>query len=221
VWEEEKGIYTLVDGYNRFDICKTHKIEYHICIKSFSTRDEVKLWIWDNQEARRNMSPFRRVEGALQLKDVISEQAKEQQRKKKKKDKQEGCPKLDKVKDKEVHTDKILANKAGVSRNTFRNAEAIVKQIAKGKVDKKDIDGLRSGKKKINSIYNKYCAGQAKPRKQSNQNMEERSNSFVNLLKMQVSKYFSSIEDRKLIYKQLSEQLSELAKGIEDDISQQ
>ena len=155
VWKE-KGI--LVDGHNRYDICKVHGKKYRITEKSFANENEVKLWIWDNQEGRRNMTPFRRVEVVLNLKEIIAEQAKDNQRKRgRRKSSEEGCPKLDKVNDRQVHTDKVLAKKAGVSRNTFRNAEAIVKKILAGKVDEKDITALRNGKKKINSVYLKYC----------------------------------------------------------------
>ena len=170
VWEDDEGGFTLIDGYNRFEICKKHKIDYRICIKSFTSRNEVKLWIWDNQEGRRNMSPFRRVEATLNLKDTIAERAKEEKdkaRKRKRKDKGLVCPKLDRPKDEQVHTYQILAKKAGVSKNTYRNAESIVKMINKRKVEQKDIDALRSGKKRINSIYNKYCVNKLATQKTS------------------------------------------------------
>ena len=160
IWKEEKK---LVDGHNRHDICMEYPVKkFRTIEKSFTNRDEVKLWIWDNQKGRRNMSPFRRVEAALKLKDIFEEQAREERdkarrRRRKCKDNELACPKLDKPKDKQVHTDKILAGKAKVSRNTFRHAEAIVKKMNAGKIDKKDIDALRSDKKKINTIYLKYC----------------------------------------------------------------
>jgi ParB-like chromosome segregation protein Spo0J len=78
VWKE-KGI--LVDGHTRHDICKKHGRKFRIIEMPFDNEDEVKLWIWDNQEGRRNMTPFRRVEVVLNLKSIIAEQAKKNQRK--------------------------------------------------------------------------------------------------------------------------------------------
>jgi len=123
VW---KGKGMLVDRHNRRDICRDKGKKYRIVEKFFESENEVKLWIWENQKGRRNLSPFRRVGIVLNLKDIIAEQAKEQQRKGKGRGRK-GCPKLDKAKGEQVHADKILAMKASVSRNTFRHAEAIVK----------------------------------------------------------------------------------------------
>ena len=200
VWKE-KGI--LVDGHNRYDICKKHGKRYRIVEKSFANEDEVKLWIWDNQEGRRNMTPFRRVEVVLNLKDIIAEQAKEKQRKGGGRKGRAGCPKLDKAKDKQIHTDKVLAKRAGVSRNTFRHAEAIVKKIVAGKVEEKDIIGLRNGKKKINSIYLKYCV--AKPTIQkSSQDLTGRIKTAFATLEKQITHV-----DRTNFYEQIIEWANE------------
>ena len=214
VWEDEDGTYTLIDGYNRYEICVKHKIKYRICIKSFASRDEVKQWIWDNQESRRNMSPFRRVEATLQLKDIIAKQAKEEQdkarkRKGKHKDRGLACPKLDRPKDEQVHTYQILAKRAGVSKNTYRNAEAVVKQIRKGKVSEKDLDELRSGKKKINSIYLKYCVNKTATQKAS-QDLSGRIESTFSTLEKQ----FSHV-DRTDLYNQIIEWANAQKAGIE------
>ena len=208
VWKE-KGI--LVDGHNRRDICKEHGRRYRIVEKSFTNEAEVKLWIWDNQESRRNMTPFRRVEVVLNLKEIIAEQAKNNQRKRgRRKSGEEGCPKLDKAKDNPVHTDKILAKKAGVSRNTFRNAEAIVKKMEAGKVEEKDINGLRSGKKKINSIYLKYCDKKSATQKPP-QDLSGRIESTFSTLEKQ----FAHV-DRTDFYDKIIEWAKNQKAGIEE-----
>jgi len=213
VWKE-KGV--LVDGHNRLDICKEHGKRYHIVEKSFANEDDVKLWIWDNQEGKRNMTPFRRVEVVLNLKDIIAKQAKEQQRKGKGRGRK-GCPKLDKAKAEQVHTDKVLAKRAGVSRNTFRHAEAIVKKMEAGKIEKKDISGLRNGKKKINSVYLKYCVDPSsktqtcptpKIKHQLADDIAERSKTFFEFLEEYVSDSFSLTEDRNYIYEKVIEWVS-------------
>ena len=202
VWKE-KGI--LVDGHNRLKICKENGKDYFAIEKSFANREEVKLWIWDNQESRRNMSPFRRVEVVLQLKDIIAEQAKKKQRagggNKRTGGGGSGCPKLDKATDKPVHTDKILARKAGISKGTFKNAESIVKKILKGKVSEKDIAALRNGNAKINTMYKKYCADPSKVSPQPSQEIEGRIDRSLSA----VERRFSQIADRFSFYDKIIE----------------
>jgi hypothetical protein len=53
VWQE-KGI--LVDGYNRFDVARIHKIKCKYIVKSFKDRSEVIEWIVQNQLGRRNLT---------------------------------------------------------------------------------------------------------------------------------------------------------------------
>ena len=219
VW---KGKRKLVDGHHRREICNDLGKKYRIKEMPFVNEDEIKQWIWNNQEGRRNLSPFRRVEVTLQLKDIIAKQAKEEQdrarkRKGKRRDRGLVCPKLDKPKDGQVHTDKILAKKAGVSKNTFRHAESIVKEIGKGKVKQKDIDELRSGKAKINTMYNKYCLDASKT-KGVKGDISERSDRFFKSIKTQLDRFFPQSDDSNYIYQELSKQLSAWANeaGIEE-----
>ncbi len=46
----------IVDGHNRYEICKKHGIPFAIEEKSFSCREEVIAWICANQLGRRNIS---------------------------------------------------------------------------------------------------------------------------------------------------------------------
>lgn len=46
----------LVDGHNRYEICKKHGIEYRTVQKEFKDRNEAKLWMISNQLARRNLT---------------------------------------------------------------------------------------------------------------------------------------------------------------------
>jgi hypothetical protein len=190
---------------------------------SFDSEDDVKRWIWDNQEGRRNLSPFRRVEVTLQLKDIIAKQAKEERdkaRKRKRKGRGLACPKLDTPKDEKVHTYQILAKKAGVSKNTYRNAEAIVKKIDSGKISEKDIDELRNGKAKINTIYNKYCLGTSKE-KGTKGDISERSDRFFKSIRTQIDRFFPQTDDRNYMYEQLYKQIGQWIVCGDDDIPPQ
>lgn len=76
VWKD-----TIIDGHNRYHICKANNIAYNTVdmTSDFETEDEVKAWIIKNQFARRNIDKYQRSQLALQLKDIIAAKAKENQ----------------------------------------------------------------------------------------------------------------------------------------------
>ena len=63
---------TIIDGYNRYQICKKHKIEYKTKEIKFKDNNEAKIWIINNQLARRNLSAYAKVELNLILEDILS-----------------------------------------------------------------------------------------------------------------------------------------------------
>lgn len=50
-------IYILIDGHNRFSICKKNHLDYRINIMRFASLDEVKEYMIDFQLGRRNLTP--------------------------------------------------------------------------------------------------------------------------------------------------------------------
>ncbi|MGL6193911.1 MAG: hypothetical protein ACRC2T_03720 [Thermoguttaceae bacterium] len=70
---------TLIDGHHRYAICTKHNIDYGVTEFTFSDINEAKLWIFTNQDNRRNLTPYQRGEIALKLKDTIAAKAKERQ----------------------------------------------------------------------------------------------------------------------------------------------
>ena len=118
-----------------------------------------------------------------------------------------------------VNTYDILADRAGVSPNTVRNAEAILANAAKGRkggVSLKVLNALRRGKVSINKIYNQYCADQSKKPKRQDKDITERTNDVFKLLKLYLGRAFSRTDDRNYIYQELSKQLSEWATEKKD-----
>lgn len=161
----KKGAATpiLIDGYNRFDICEEYKIEYSIIEKSFNDEEEVKLWMWENQESRRNMTAYQRIEVVLQFKDIIEEQAKQNQRD----GGGSGCEKIHKAKLKKIRTSEVLGNRAGVSYRQVVKVLDIQEKRNEGVISQKELDKLREGKVSISYIHNKYCATQPTAPKQT------------------------------------------------------
>ena len=56
-----------------------HNISFNTVQKEFASRDEVKLWMLQNQLSRRNLNDFQRVEMVRRCEDAIKAQAKERQ----------------------------------------------------------------------------------------------------------------------------------------------
>ena len=127
IWGKEN---ILLDGHNRYYICKKHNIEFKVFEKDFDSRGDAKAWIIRNQLARRNLSKYERSVLALKYKDIIAKQAKEQQIRKPNSVRQKSD------KQKSIDTKKELASIAGVSHDTIHKVE-IIKKEAPDKLLKK------------------------------------------------------------------------------------
>jgi len=67
----------LVDGHNRHEICNKHGIEFKtVQNTSFSSIDDVMLWMIDNQLGRRSVTDFQRGVLALRKRDIIAARVK-------------------------------------------------------------------------------------------------------------------------------------------------
>lgn len=52
---------TIIDGHNRYDICKKHDIKFTTVNKEFDSRDAVLSWIYNNQLSRRNIDNLQKT----------------------------------------------------------------------------------------------------------------------------------------------------------------
>ena len=152
-WEEER---ILVDGHGRADIYDEFQEELgdefnieppRIVWMSFINRDEAKMWIFKNQDARRNWNAFRRIVAALQFKPYYAEQAKTNQH-----------AGVSQNLGKGIEANEEVAKLAKSSAETVRKVEKILEQAGKAKV-KKAINALRKDEKgfSIDSVYKQYC----------------------------------------------------------------
>ncbi len=63
----------LIDGHNRYAICRKHNIDFNtIQNSSFASLDDVMLWMIDNHLARRSVSDFQRGVLALRKKEIVA-----------------------------------------------------------------------------------------------------------------------------------------------------
>lgn len=70
----------IVDGHNRYDICKKHNItDYVVGTLAYDTKEEVMEWMLDIQLGRRNLSPIQRIAIAEKYRNIYEKQARENQ----------------------------------------------------------------------------------------------------------------------------------------------
>jgi transcriptional regulator with XRE-family HTH domain len=66
----------LIDGHNRYDICRKHGIEFRTVQNDrFESLEDVMLWVIDNNLARRSVSDFQRGMLALRKKEIVAQRA--------------------------------------------------------------------------------------------------------------------------------------------------
>lgn len=70
---------TIVDGHHRYKVCKKHNIPFSIVQKEFASRDDVILWMIQNQLGKRNLNTFRRIEMVRNYERAVKAQAKARQ----------------------------------------------------------------------------------------------------------------------------------------------
>jgi len=211
-WKED-GKLVLIDGYNRLKFCRKHGKDYRVIVKSFNDREEVKLWMWKNQESRRNMTPYQRIEVVLKFKGVVREQAKKKQGR-------AVCEnfnklKVNKAKVEQIRTNEVLGKWAGVSYPQVGKVLKIQEKIAEGKISQEVLDALRNGNVSIDSAYREYCKGQT-PKQQSKRDVAERTDSIIRSLKMQVARSFHQTEDRTSLYDKIIEWANAQKAGLEE-----
>lgn len=112
----------IVDGHNRYELCKKHNIEYPIeelLLGDNATLIDVMEWMINTQLGRRNLPPAQRLAVMDKFKKKIQEQARERQSEAGKEfgnGKNSSSPNGEKQKN--IHTDKELAKMAGVGTGT-------------------------------------------------------------------------------------------------------
>ena len=161
---------TIIDGHNRYRICKEHGIAFKTAEREFASRDAAKIWIIENQFARRNLTAYDRSVLALQLEPLYAAEAKRRQIQG---GKEKVVQKSAQPSDGGRTRDKI-AEIAGVSHETIRKVKAIEAEADKGNEAAIEArDALRSGENR--SIHGAYVAvtGDSKQRSRGESTTED------------------------------------------------
>lgn len=141
----------IVDGHNRYEICKKHNIEFPIDdldLGDNATIIDVMEWMINTQLGRRNLPPAQRISVVDKFKKKIQEQAKEKQSEAGKEfgnGKSSSSPNGEKL---NIHTDKELAKMAGVGTGTIARYNRVMKSD-----DEELKKKVLSDEVKINTAY--------------------------------------------------------------------
>lgn len=130
----------LLDGHNRYEICQKHGIEFATFEKSgLRTKDDAKIWMYENQIGKRNATDFSRTALALKLKPLLEQRARERMQ----------AGKVDPTQNSAEgvgETRLAVAKVAGVSHDTVRKVEKIIE-----KASAEVIEQVRTGEISINA----------------------------------------------------------------------
>ena len=134
----------IVDGHNRYAVCRKHEIPFAIQEKDFSSRDDAMLWMLRNQLGRRNLNSYQRVELVLKFEPLVKSAAEQRMLAGKVAN---PVPTLAQGQTKGKTRDH-LSEAAGVSHGTFAKAQKLVQSA-----DEETKRELRAGKVTVNRAY--------------------------------------------------------------------
>lgn len=157
VWEQPKGfgnadidneadpymlheIPVIVDGHNRYKICTEHNIPFRVEYADLEDKEDVKLWMMNNQLARRNLTDLQRIEMVHACEDAVKAKAKKRQGTRTDINIVENFPQC-KARDE-------LGSMVGVSGKTYERGVKILKEAPEPVVD-----AVRRDKLSINAGY--------------------------------------------------------------------
>jgi len=123
----------IVDGHNRYEICRKHNLRYSVKKLGFSTKEDAIIWIVDNQLGRRNITDATKIRLALEKASLLKKRARQNRGK-------AGCER--------VHVHKTAAKDAGVGLNTLYKYIKI-QEIGTPKL----LQQLEAGEIKIGKAY--------------------------------------------------------------------
>jgi hypothetical protein len=119
----------IIDGHNRFSIAQKHNINFDVLQKEFETRDDVIVWIINNQLGRRNLPEYTKLELYGEKKKVLKRQGREKQSHGLTAPGKSLLSNNDKSDESEKHnTRKIIANELGVSTGKVAMFEVLDKK---------------------------------------------------------------------------------------------
>lgn len=142
----------IVDGHNRYEICKKHNIDFsaeELFNSDGFTKTDVMEWMINTQLGRRNLIPAQRILIGQKFKERLMHEAKQRQGERNDlRINETSSPKGENVKPTKIHTEKELAKLIGVGSGTLARFDQVMKS------ENEDIKKrVLSGELKITPAY--------------------------------------------------------------------
>lgn len=139
----------IIDGHNRYQICKENGIPYKVQELEFENKDEVIQWMIRAQLGRRNLNDAQKIKLVEEFRPILEKQAKERQGARN--GKTNFPPTLGEGKKTNKHDNEVtsqIAKLAGTGKENVRKVEKVLKS------DQEEIkDDMLSGKLSINAAH--------------------------------------------------------------------
>ena len=135
----------VVDGNNRYRICREHNIPFAYMEKDFEREEDARLWIIRNQLSRRNLPDFVKCELVLPFEAELKAEAKNRQGQR---NDLLNIPQSSAESPKQRETREKLAAMAGVSRDSIYKTKQILDEA-----DEETKEKLRRGEMTINRAF--------------------------------------------------------------------
>jgi len=146
----------IVDGHNRYAICTKHGIAFKTEEKEFASRNDVRIWMIQNQLGRRNLDNYTRSGLSLMLEEFFKEKAKENKViAANTMNEKIGNTTFSQISVKtldSVDTQKELAKIAGVSHDTIYKVKEIKSNVPKEALGELEQE-IKAGNVSINQAY--------------------------------------------------------------------
>lgn len=194
----------IIDGHNRYKICQKHNIDLPswcfdwLC---FDNKEDVKKYIYENQLARRNLTPIQKISIAEQYRSIYEKQAKENQSlgggDKKSEDYQKSVESnLTQAVNKKRNptTDEKLSKIAGIKTTTYKMGAKVLKS------DNEDLkQRVLSGETSISAGYKELMMDRNKkstPKEKESITPEQKIIEFDNRMN-EIDKEISSLKNER------------------------
>lgn len=145
IWQD-----IIIDGHNRYEICKKHNIPYEVKELEFDSKEEVIQWMIRAQLGRRNLTALQRIKLVETYRPVYVKQAAKNKSANGGNKKSESEKSATPIKPKEkIDVRAKLASDAGVSTDTYSKGKKIL--------DSNNTELIRqveNGEKSINKAFN-------------------------------------------------------------------
>lgn len=158
----------IVDGHNRYDICKKNNVtDYTVGTLAYKTKEEVMEWMLDIQLGRRNLSPIQRIAVAEKYRPIYEKQARENKQAAMQEARRSNYNNKNEQLSQNSSTTVDIENKIDVRAKLAETANVSTDTYSKGKKildsDNNEVkNAVLSGEMSINAGYNKIRESEKK-----------------------------------------------------------